>query len=170
MKVYFINYQWEQMTEAVYEYLISECEKFFYVKNDDRILFHVESSEREKTLIVAVMYDEIEQYFIDNIQDLTFTDFKFARIFHDATCSELQKSSGCDDLPDNEIRYLKLHHNDIISLFIMNIAQTLKMKKYYSVMKQNGENRYVIYIAKQRFDLTGSKQAIKFADITEKVV
>ena len=82
MKVYCIRYQWKQIIEVVYEYLISECEKYFHVKNQDCLLFHVEPNEKDKTLIIALMYDECEQYFKDNIshlQALTLQDYSMGQ-------------------------------------------------------------------------------------------
>ena len=170
MKVYYIRYQWKQIIEVVYEYLISECEKYFHVKNQDCLLFHVEPNEKDKTLIIALMYDECEQYFKDNIQDLAFTGFNFARIFNGSMCYELQKSFRYEYLTRNEIRYLKLHYNDIVSLLISITAQILKLRKYNALIKRNERDEFILYVAKKQFDLMVSTSTkLKFMDITEKV-
>lgn len=170
MKVYYIRYQWKQIIEVVYEYLISECEKFFHVKNQDCLLFHVEQNEKDKTLIIALMYDECEQYFKDNIQDLTLTGLNFARMFNGSICYELQKSFRYECLTRNEIRYLKLHYIDIVSLLISITAQILKLRKYYALIKRNEKNEFILYVAKKQFDLTvSSSTKLKFVDKTEKV-
>ena len=59
MKVYCIRYQWEQIVEAVYEYLISECVKFFHVKNQDCLLFHVEPNEKDKQMLNYLYHYQI---------------------------------------------------------------------------------------------------------------
>ena len=170
MKVYYIRYQWKQIIEVVYEYLISECEKYFNVKNQDCLLFHVEPNEIDKTLLIALMYDECEQYFKDNIQDLTLTGFNFARLFNGSMCYELQKSFRYEYLTRNEIRYLKLHYNDIVSLLISITAQILKLRKYFALVKRNERDGFIMYVAKKQFDLTESVPSkLKIMDITEKV-
>ena len=160
------------MVESVYEYLISECETFFHVPNQENLIFHVEQNEQEKSLIVALMHDESEQFFIENTQNIKFTGFDFARLINEPRCFELQKSSQHDFLPFNEIRYLKLYYNDIISLIITIISRLLHLKKYFSIMKQEGETEVVIYISKERFDLQGSNQKKKnnFINKTKEVV
>ena len=116
------------------------------------------------------MYDECEQYFKDNIQDLTFTGFNFARLFNGSMCYELQKSFRYEYLTRNEIRYLKLHYNDIVSLLISITAQILKLRKYYALIKRNEKNEFILYVAKKQFDLTvSSSTKLKFVDKTEKV-
>ena len=172
MKIYFINYQWEQMIETVYEYLISKCEIFFRVPNQESLIFHVEQNEQEKSLIVALMHDQNESYFRNNIQSVSFTGLNFARLINDSTCFEFQKSSQHEYLPLNEIRYLKLYYNDIIFLIISIVSQLLHLKKYFSIIKQKEKNKFVVYISNRHFVLTESNQKNKFnfLDKTKKVV
>ena len=116
------------------------------------------------------MYDECEQYFKDNIQALTLTGFNFARMFNGSMCYELQKSFHYEYLTRNEIRYLKLHYNDIVSLLISISAQILKLRKYYALIKRNEKDGFIMYVAKKQFDLMVSTSTkLKIMDITEKV-
>ena len=64
MKIYFVQYRWKEIVEAIYEYIISNCENIFGVVNQD-CLFGIEPDCNNKSLTIGVLHGADEQFSID---------------------------------------------------------------------------------------------------------
>ena len=173
MKIYVVRYRWEEMVEAVYEYIISNCERLFKATNRDRS-FWIEPDVRNKCLTVGLMRDGHEQFFKDFLEhhELKETGLYDAQLLSSSGQSRAIRESDRDhDLAD-EVRYLKLNDQDMSRLLLSIVAELLHMKKFYGVTKQESD-LYTVYISRSDFDrkiLDKEDHGIKFADKTTEVV
>ena len=154
MRIFKVSFNWDQIIEKVYEYIISNCETFFDVQNID-VTFKIIPNCDEKSLFVAIYHDDIEFDFqnIINKQSLEFTDAGYKKIIINSFCSIFKFSNSKKWLPDNEIRYLKYRYNEIIQLCFMIILKIRKLKKYnVGIIYEHNIINY--YFSKGSFDLS----------------
>lgn len=150
MKIYVVRYRWEEMVEAVYEYIISNCERLFKATNRDRS-FWIEPDVRNKCLTVGLMRDGHEQFFKDFLEH---HELKETGLYD----AQLLSSSG--------------QSRAMSRLLLSIVAELLHMKKFYGVTKQESD-LYTVYISRFDFDrkiLDKEDHGIKFADKTTEVV
>ena len=170
MKIYFVQYHWKEIIEAIYEYIISNCDNIFGVVNQD-CLFRIEPDCNNKSLIIGVLHDADEQFFIDYLEhhDLEDTGLHYKQLISSSQSKYIKRTGKNDYLADNEIRYVKFSYNDISRIMIVIVAQLLKISKYSSIMIQKDKDLYEIYISKHDFNyevIKGGSSAIKFVDKT----
>lgn len=172
MKILKVALDWTQVIEKVYEYIISNCETFFEVQNSDDLTFKIIPNNDEKSLIVALYYDDLETNFQNIIENqiLEFTGTRYRQILINPTCSVMKFSNLKKWLPNNEIRYLNYRYNELISLSFTVILKMLKLKRYYVNITYNN-NIINYYFSKQSFDLADlNNEKIKILDISNDIV
>ena len=174
MKIYFVQYHWKEIIEAIYEYIISNCDNIFGVVNHD-CLFRIEPDCNNKSLIIGVLHDADEQFFIDYLEhhDLEDTGLHYKQLISSSQSAYIKRTGKNDYLADNEIRYVKFSYNDISRIMIAIVAEWLKIREYSSIMIQKDKDLYTFYISKHDFNyevIKGDSSAIKFVDKTSSIV
>lgn len=174
MKIYLVQYHWEDIVEVIYEYVISNCEDIFAVVNQDCV-FRIEPDKQKRTIMIGLIHDEAEQFFIDYLthNDLENTGMSYLQLFNHSLDAKIKKTNKYDFLASNESRYIKLNYNEISRLLITIVAQQLKLKKFFSVMIQENSELYTIYLSKSEFEydtIKNGNSLLRLVDKTANIV
>lgn len=174
MKIYRVKYTWKDMIDAIYEYIISNCENIFGVVNR-KCTFRIEPDSQLKSLTIGLIHDGDEQEFLDYMKqnNLKDTGLNYVQLLSPGLCAYIEKADKHDYLACHEIRYIKLNYNDIARLLITIVAKQMRLRKFYGVMLQEDSGLYIVYISKTNFEhenINSENAVTKFIDKTADIV
>lgn len=140
----------DKAMELFYEYVITECRKYFGVQNKN-VIFRVNYNKKEDFLIIAVFCDEVKEL-LNNLseEDFAFTKNAYKSINVDNISRNTLYIVGNElCLPTYEIRYLKFSR-DMLNIEICKMCcdmsnKYLKIKKHDARLIYDSENKEYVY-------------------------
>lgn len=164
MRVLKVELSIESILEKVYEYLISNCDKFFGVKNKN-ITFHIVPDQEKCTMLVAICREESIskcEVFCDDLLSSSKLDYyEHYKIYYwEEAVNVFTRCQGVELLPSNEFRYVNLNKNLIIKLAIDILAKLLDIGgQNVRVVKCSERDSFIFYYSKTYKCLTDIENA-----------
>lgn len=130
----------DDATEKLYEYYISQCISVFDTPNEN-VEFYISDDKNEKWFFMMAYHDNCPKTDIDSVQieELPFTCDKYNTIlFNDIDPDAVEIENGHIIISNNEIRYIKLNFaelkNELCRLFYKTANRCLKIKEHNGKM------------------------------------
>lgn len=148
---------WDKAIEKVYEYIISNTEDFFGIKNSDYLSMHIQEIDEQLGLIVC-LYNDYSTPFKFPIRDeilldLPWTGMKYEKYIISTDSKRDVYFNGRPVLSEGEIRYLRLNLDnikDILALIIYELVKNVyKSNKMYMNVVFNNEKEFVFTISEE---------------------
>lgn len=161
----------KKVIEIIYEYIISQCEAIFSVKNGDYISFQIEPNYKNMSLAIGIFCDDFKAYFksILEHESLEYTGMNYKRVVKDSSIISMKWEKGKAYLPYNEMRYIKLDNFDIMQLLMKIISSVVHIKEpFFRVLSNEKTKEFLLYISKKNILLEQKEIEIKYRvrDIT----
>lgn len=151
MKIFSFNIPWKKSIEKLYEFVISNCDKYFGVSLQN-ISFKILNDNRNEFVIYIYNDSCNNLHLIDTLktEKFKYTSETYKIISIDAPVDNtVCISNGITDLPPNQIRYLKWDKTTLFRQMAIVHYETcneiLKIPKHNATMKYDAENDCIIY-------------------------
>ena len=139
---------WDETIDLFYEYVISECEKFFDVPNKN-IAFRIRSDPKKKTLLI-IIYSDASESFLNSLEP---DKFKYTESGYNSIINEKinqQNLKFVDNkicLSNREIRYIKFPFERLITetgrMFCRMSNELLKSDKHNAeLVYDSSDNKF----------------------------
>ena len=141
---------WDETIDLFYEYVISECDKFFDVPNKN-IAFRISSDAEKKILLIVIYTDESENF----LNHLETDEFDYTKSGYNSIMNEKIKQQNLkfvDNkicLSNREIRYIKFPRERLITeigkMFCKMSNELLKLDKHDAELFYDSSNNEFTY-------------------------
>lgn len=149
---------WDKAIEKVYEYIISNTEDFFGIKNSDYLSMYIQEIDEQLGLILCLYNDYSIPFKFpisdEILEDLPWTGMKYEKYIVSTDSKRGVYCKGRPVLNEGEIRYLKLNLDNI-----KDILATI-MHELLQIVYKNNHNKYmnVVLNDKKEFIFTISEE------------